>query len=105
MSNRVSVLKRIVDSLIDARERAARREIRQYLRGFSDRHLEDMGFSRELLEQGPRAWPWRAPVEPYGAPKWAHGRNPQGSAHASDQVGRDGERAGYPVNADEQLAA
>ena len=105
MSNRVNIFKSIIDSLIEARERAVRRDIRQYLRGFTDRHLEDMGFSRELLEQGPRAWPWRAPVEPHGVANWARARNPQESAHASDQAGRVSERAGYPVNTDEQLAA
>ena len=53
-----------MNCLIEARERKARVDIRQHLRGLSDRHLEDMGFSRELLDQGPKAWPWRAPVLP-----------------------------------------
>ena len=61
MSREVSFLRRIMNSLINARERAVQVRIRQYLRGLSDRHLEEMGFSRELLEQGPKAWPWYEP--------------------------------------------
>ena len=28
------------------------------------RVLADIGYSRELLERGVRAWPWKAPAEP-----------------------------------------
>jgi uncharacterized protein YjiS (DUF1127 family) len=48
-------------------ERVAHERTRRYLVGLDDRNLEDMGFSRELLEQGPKAWPWRVPGETYGA--------------------------------------
>lgn len=34
-------------------------EVRRYLLQLSDRQLADRGFSRELLEQGLGAWPWR----------------------------------------------
>lgn len=30
---------------------------------YSDKHLADIGISRELLEQGATAFPWRAEVE------------------------------------------
>ncbi len=70
-------MKRFMNTLMEAREKAARARIRQYLRGLSDRALEDMGFSRDLLEQGPQAWPWRAPAEPLGEP------NPTAAARAA----------------------
>ena len=35
-----------------------RRQARRALLAKSDRLLADMGFSRELLEQGVKAWPW-----------------------------------------------
>lgn len=31
----------------------------EVLRGYNDRQLEDMGFSRELLENGESHWPWK----------------------------------------------
>lgn len=69
MKTTMTFIKRIMNALIDARERSAQKRTGQYLLGLSDRYLEDIGFSRELLEQGPKAWPWRAPQEPLGTPK------------------------------------
>ena len=40
----------------------ARRRARRVLLAKSDRLLADLGFSRELLEEGVKAWPWL--VEP-----------------------------------------
>ncbi len=37
----------------------ARTRVREALLQSSDRMLEDAGFSRELIEQGVQAWPWR----------------------------------------------
>ncbi len=37
---------------------ASRRRARRTLLAKSDHLLADMGFSRELLEQGVKAWPW-----------------------------------------------
>lgn len=105
MSNRGSFLKRVVNRLIEARERGVQRHVRQYLRGLSDRQLEDMGFSRELLEQGPQAWPWRAPVGASATSAWGHGRNRDGIAQAADYVRRDREQAVQPVTTDDKLAA
>jgi uncharacterized protein YjiS (DUF1127 family) len=51
---------------LEARERAVKTRVRQHLLGFSDRQLEDMGFSRDQLAQGLKSWPWRATVETYG---------------------------------------
>lgn len=42
------------------REISAMRETRAYLLSLDDRMLEDAGFSRDLLEQGLKAWPWRS---------------------------------------------
>ncbi len=50
MNIRPTLFERVAKVLIDAREHAVRRRIRQHLRGLSDRQLEDMGFSRVLLE-------------------------------------------------------
>ena len=38
---------------------AGLRRARRELLASSDRQLSDIGFSRELLEQGVKAWPWR----------------------------------------------
>ena len=63
MNTKDTFLKNAMSALFKARERAAQRRIREHLRGLSDRHLKEMGFSRELLELGPRAWPWQVPGE------------------------------------------
>lgn len=36
-----------------------RRSTRRELLAMSDRRLEDLGFSRSLLDEGLGAWPWR----------------------------------------------
>src|SRR5262245_61802821 len=41
-----------------------RSRLRHDLLKLDARLLADAGFSRELLEAGVRAWPWRAPDEP-----------------------------------------
>ena len=41
-----------------------RSRLRYNLLQFDGRLLADAGFSRELVEAGVRAWPWRAPEEP-----------------------------------------
>ena len=109
MSNRTSFLRSIVDDLIEARERAVQLRIRQHLRGLSDRHLEDMGLSRELLEQGAEAWPWRAPVEPHGAPMLAaamRGLNADGEAQPTGHDrGRPGTGQADQFVTDDKLAA
>ncbi len=109
MSNRTSFLKNIVNDLIAARERAVQLRIRQHLGGLSDRHLEDMGISRELLEQGPEAWPWRAPVEPHGAPMLSaamRGLNADSETRPADHNhGRPGTAQADQFNADDKLAA
>jgi len=40
-----------------------RSRVRQRLLRMDDRRLEDIGYSRALLEDGVRAWPWRLPVD------------------------------------------
>ena len=63
MTTNMNPLKRIMQSLTGALERSAQTRTREYLLGLSDRHLDDMGLSRELLKQGPNAWPWRKPSD------------------------------------------
>lgn len=41
-------------------EKVAKQRALSELMKMSDRVLEDAGFSRELLIQGAKAWPWRA---------------------------------------------
>ena len=64
MTTTMNSLKRIMHALTDALERSAQMRTREYLLGLSDRHLDDMGLSRELVKQGPNAWPWRKPSDP-----------------------------------------
>lgn len=52
-------LDRIVNSLIRSFGNAGRTRARLDLLKRSDRVLADSGFSRDLLEQGNQAWPWR----------------------------------------------
>ena len=40
-----------------------RSRLRQRLLRMDERRLEDIGYSRGLLEDGVRAWPWRLPVD------------------------------------------
>ena len=64
MSNKLTFLGRIRHAL----ERSAELRARQYLLGLSDRHLDDLGLSRKLIEQGPDAWPWRKLEDPLPVP-------------------------------------
>ena len=43
-----------------SQNRIARERAREVLLRMSDRALADAGFSRELVESGVKAWPWRA---------------------------------------------
>jgi uncharacterized protein YjiS (DUF1127 family) len=63
MTTNTNFLTRMMQVLTDALERNAHQRTREYLLGLSDRHLDDMGLSRELLKQGPKAWPWSKPDE------------------------------------------
>ena len=40
-----------------------RSRLRQRLLRMDERRLDDIGYSRALLEDGMRAWPWRLPVD------------------------------------------
>lgn len=51
----------ILTMLINHQEYRARRETLHLLRGMSDRQLSDCGISRELIELGINAWPWKDP--------------------------------------------
>lgn len=54
--------------ILNAFEHSAQRRAQDYLLGLSDRHLELMGLSRRLIEQGPDAWPWRQTIDPLPVP-------------------------------------
>lgn len=108
MNIRPTLFERVAKVLIDAREHAVRRRIRQHLRGLSDRQLEDMGFSRVLLEQGPKAWPWRLAEEPDGGSNLAAALRASKAEPAiapADYVLGAGGQTGYPADSDDRLAA
>lgn len=67
----VKFIRARIESVLQARARAAARE---QLLQLSDRILDDVGMSRELLEQGVSAWPWRAGVVPAAARRKALAR-------------------------------
>jgi uncharacterized protein YjiS (DUF1127 family) len=98
MTTTMNSLKRIMHALTDALERSAQKRTREYLLGLSDGHLDDMGLSRELLKQGPEAWPWRKPGDPLVAswmPAALHERNADSEALPEyvDRRGPDIEQA------------
>ena len=53
------LLSSLVNGLIRSRAYSARGLVRQELLSKDDRLLADIGISRELLEEGVGAWPWR----------------------------------------------
>ena len=57
---RTKSVKSLLNSAI---EHFARARLQRYLLTQSDRTLEDVGLSRNLLEQGVDAWPWHATPE------------------------------------------
>ena len=89
MTTKDTFLSRIIHGLTDAFERAGEERARAYLLGLSNAHLSDMGLSRELIKQGPKAWPWHAEdqlaatgshgamrdIKPVGQVKTAHQRD------------------------------
>lgn len=110
MSSKAGFLKRVMNSLIDARERDALRSTHQYLLGLSDGFLREMGISRELLRQGPDAWPWRVEQSPHnnrgvsGAMSAAGaGRNSQ--TVSDDRTGHEAIRPANRLNTGDKLAA
>ncbi len=65
MGTRIIFFQRIMHFINAGLERSAYQRTRRHLLRLNDRILEDMGFSRELLERGQKAWPWRMPEETY----------------------------------------
>lgn len=57
------MITQIITFLKDSLLKYGHNRLRIQLLGSSDRLLEDMGFSRELLLQGVSAWPWRVDGE------------------------------------------
>ncbi len=53
------MMKSILQVINDAMMQAAKERVRGELLRRSDRQLEDIGVSRELLRRGAKAWPWR----------------------------------------------
>ena len=55
----MSLMNRLFRAVRQGSIDAGRTRARQHLLARGDRFLADNGFSRELLERGNRAWPWR----------------------------------------------
>jgi uncharacterized protein YjiS (DUF1127 family) len=87
MTATMNPFKRIMHAFTESLERSAQARTREYLLGLSDRHLDDMGLSRELLKQGPSAWPWRKSEDPLIAswsPAAMHEPNTDSDAQAAN---------------------
>ncbi|ASJ72144.1 hypothetical protein [Granulosicoccus antarcticus] len=56
----MSIFNSIKEAFIRASVHNGKVRARQELINMSDRQLEDFGFSKELLLEGVKAWPWRA---------------------------------------------
>lgn len=56
-------MKNLIQSLEHAAVSIGRHRLRRELLKKNDRLLEDLGFSRERLEEGVDAWPWRLSPE------------------------------------------
>ena len=54
---------KFITKLIRTKENRIKRETLAILQNKSDRQLVDCGISRELLNEGMSAWPWRIPEE------------------------------------------
>lgn len=59
----MSLLNKIGKSVFNALEMAGRARTLSQLETMSDRALEDLGFSRLLMNQGVSAWPWKKDQE------------------------------------------
>jgi len=64
----IKFLQRFSQRLMAAQMRLANDRLRQNLLDRDDRFLTDAGFSRELLEAGVHAWPWRVQGETATSP-------------------------------------
>ena len=105
MSNKLTFLGRIRHAL----ERSAELRAREYLLGLSDRHLDDLGLSRELIKQGPGAWPWHKAEDPLPVPGLSTAMrelNTQNSAEAANLGSGERDRPGFAkTEAETKLAA
>ena len=87
-----------MNALIEGAERNAQRQTRQYLLGLSDGFLKEMGISRELLKQGPDAWPWRLEEALRGGLKLSAGTG-------KIEAGGTAQPAANRIGTDDKLAA
>jgi hypothetical protein len=50
---------KLFKSILNAMQEGKKREVLKYLRQLPTWHLEELGFSPDLLRQGMIAWPWQ----------------------------------------------
>jgi hypothetical protein len=90
MSTNTTFLKHIVHAYTDARARNAQLHTREYLLGLGNGYLDHMHLSRQLIKQGPNAWPWRK------LEKWPKLQQPlivPGLSAVIDEPNNDGQSA------------
>lgn len=64
----MSIFRKIKDAFIEASVLNGKVRARNELLRMSDRQLTDFGFSKELLQAGVSAWPWRMEEETVNMP-------------------------------------
>lgn len=72
----MTILNRLRRTLERTFVNVGRARAREYLLRQDDRVLADSGFSRELLEQGNRFWPWRVDGTDSGDAVWSRSASP-----------------------------
>ena len=55
----MSVFEKIAAALFQVGENSAKLRTMQVMQGLNDNFLQTIGVSREQLDKGPSAWPWR----------------------------------------------
>lgn len=87
----MNLAERMLDRLSSRITDAARTRVRRELLGYSDRDLASKGFSRQRLEAGNAAWPWRLEQPAPGATRPAA---PTPDALLKTRLGREVMRHG-----------
>ena len=55
----MSVFEKVAAALFQVGENSAKLRTMQVMQGLNDNFLQAIGVSREQLDKGPAAWPWR----------------------------------------------
>jgi len=86
----MSVFEKIAAALFQVGENSAKLRTMQVMRGLNDNFLQAIGVSREQLDKGPEAWPWREDQMVRGAefiPVKAHQAAANNASYESRRAG------------------